>query len=431
MYLYSELLNYKGNINIAIIGCGKFISMFLAQYYKLKNITIHTIVDISLEKAIDNCKIVGLKEETISNISFTKTIDSILDNIDIKIVIEATGNAIAGVKNAKLLIENNKNVIMVNVEADVVAGKYLSDLALKHNVIYSMAYGDQPSLIIEQIEWGLLNGFDVISAGKGTKYHKSYRYSTPDTVWSHYDITEEEALKAGMNPKMFNSFITGDKSYIEMVAVANGSHLEIPYKGLNFPPIDIKNIPKKIIPKNKGGLLQEKYQVEVISSIDENKEKICDNLRWGVFVVLEGTNKYIKDCFKQYGLITDDSGTYSALWRPYHFIGLELAQSIYAISLKKQATGRTKFFKADVVSVAKKNLYKGEILDGEGGFSVYGIGVSAKLSKKTKPLPLGLSDGARVKELIKKNEIITMDKVEVDYSSEITVARDYQYKLLE
>ncbi len=431
MYLQSKLEDYSQEINIAIVGCGKFITMFLAQYYKLKKINIRTIVDINIQGAKDNCKKAGLDKNTISKISFFSTIDPLLEDNNIDIVIEATGSAIAGIKNAKNIIESFKNLIMVNVEADAVAGKYLSDLALKHNIIYSMAYGDQPSLIIEQIEWGLSSGFEVIAAGKGTKFHPSFRLSTPDTVWRNYGITNEYAEKAGMNPKMFNSFITGDKSSIEMVAVVNGSHLEYPKEGLNYPAIEIKDIAKTIIPKSKGGILQNSNQVEVISSININKENIKEDLRWGVFIVFEGKNEYVKDCFKQYGIITDGSGTYSALWRPYHYIGLELAQSIYSISLLKQSTGKTKYFKADVACIAKKDLFEGEILDGEGGYTVRGEGVSAKFSKNNKIVPLGLSDGARVKKNIKKNQLITMDLVEIEYDKNIKLAREYQYNLLD
>ena len=431
MYLHSKLEAYKGEIKVAIIGCGKFTSMFLSQYHRLQKILIHTIVDLDLKKARDNCIKAGVNKEVFSKILFRNNIDSVLEENDISIVIEATGNAQVGIKNAKKLIENNKNIIMVNIEADVVAGKYLSDLANKYNVIYSMAYGDQPALILEQIEWGLVNGFDVIAAGKGTKYHESFKFSTPDTVWNHYGISSTDAYGANMNPKMFNSFITGDKSSIEMTAVVNGSHLEFPSKGLSYPAVSVKDISKTIIPKSKGGILDCRYQVEVISSLNDNKENINDDLRWGVFIVIEGKNNYVKSCFKQYGMKTDTSGTFSALWRPYHYIGLELAQSIYSIALNRQATGKTKFFKADVASFAKKDLFKGEILDGEGGFTVRGEGTTAQFSKLNKILPLGLSAGARVKKNIKKNEIITMDKVETSYDDEIKVARNYQYSLLD
>ncbi|MBF95813.1 MAG: hypothetical protein CFH34_01308 [Alphaproteobacteria bacterium MarineAlpha9_Bin4] len=431
MYLYSKLQDYKKNINIGIIGCGKFISMFLSQYHSLNKIIIHTIVDIDVEKAKKNCYAAGLNKDLVSKINFSTSIDSILEKNDIDIVVEATGNAVAGITNAIQIIKNHKDIIMVNVEADVVAGKYMSDLADKYNVIYSMAYGDQPSLIIEQIEWGLVNGFNVIAAGKGTKYHHTYKYSTPDTVWDNYGIHPDIAIKAGMNKKMFNSFITGDKSAIEMTAVVNASHLHYPKNGLSYLPISVDNIAKKLIPKKKGGVLNEVNQVEVISSINEKKEKILNDLRWGVFIVIEGKNDYVKSCFKQYGIITDDSGYYSAIWRPYHYVGLELAQSIYNIALKREPTGKTKFFKADVASIAKKDLVKGDLLDGEGGFTVRGEGISAKLSKRKNILPIGLSDGAKVKENIKKNELITIDKVDLEISREIQLAREYQFNLLD
>jgi len=368
MYLHSKLEDYKGNINIAFIGCGKFISMFLSQYNQLKKIKIDTIVDLDIEGAKSNCIKSGLKKETVEKINFVNSLDSIL-NRNIEIFIEATGNPIAGTLHAYKIIQVKKNIIMVNVEADVLCGKYLSDLAKENNVIYSMAYGDQPSLIIEQIEWARLNGFFVTCAGKGTKYHPSFEYSTPESVWNNYGMTAEQAKKAGMNPKMFNSFVTGDKSSIEMAAVANASGLKCPVNGLTYPPVGVYDIANKLRPKDKGGHIDHEGQVEVISSIDRKKIQIENDLRWGVYIVIKAQNNYVKNCFKEYGMVTDNSGEYSAIWRPYHYVGLELAQSIYSIALDKKPTGYTKFFNADVVSVAKKDLASGEILDGEGGFA--------------------------------------------------------------
>ena len=405
MYLHSKLEDYKGNINIAFIGCGKFISMFLSQYNQLKKIKIDTIVDLDIEGAKSNCIKSGLKKETVEKINFVNSLDSIL-NRNIEIFIEATGNPIAGTLHAYKIIQVKKNIIMVNVEADVLCGKYLSDLAKENNVIYSMAYGDQPSLIIEQIEWARLNGFFVTCAGKGTKYHPSFEYSTPESVWNNYGITAEQAKKAGMNPKMFNSFVTGDKSSIEMAAVANASGLKCPVNGLTYPPVGVYDIANKLRPKDKGGHIDHEGQVEVISSIDRKKIQIENDLRWGVYIVIKAQNNYVKNCFKEYGMVTDNSGEYSAIWRPYHYVGLELAQSIYSIALDKKPTGYTKFFNADVVSVAKKDLASGEILDGEGGFASRGRLVASKDSIGGNFLPLGLSDGAKTKKSIKKDEFI-------------------------
>ena len=133
MYLHSKLEDYKGNINIAFIGCGKFISMFLSQYNQLKKIKIDTIVDLDIERAKSNCIKSGLKKETVEKINFVNSLDSIL-NRNIEIFIEATGNPIAGTQHAYKVIQSKKNIIMVNVEADVLCGKYLSDLAKENNI---------------------------------------------------------------------------------------------------------------------------------------------------------------------------------------------------------------------------------------------------------------------------------------------------------
>ena len=430
MYLYSKLESLTKDISIAFIGCGKFISMFLSQFNQLQKIKIDSIVDLNIDRAKQNCKNSGLSDQTIQQINYSKSLDEIL-NREIDIFIEATGNPLVGTKHAVKIINHKKNIIMVNVEADILCGKYLSDLAIKNNVIYSMAYGDQPSLIMEQIEWARLNGFHVTCAGKGTKYHPSFEYSTPDTVWGHYGLTKERAEKeSGMNPKMFNSFLCGDKSAIEMCAVSNASNLKCPDNGLTFPPIGVYDIAKKMVPKSFGGLIDHDGQVEVISSIDLEKKDIPHDLRWGVYIVIKAQNEYVKNCFKDYGMVTDSSGNFSAIWRPYHYVGLELAQSIYSVALDQKATGQTKYFNADVVSLAKKDLNPGDTLDGEGGYCARGRLTTSKASIKNDYLPLGLTDNAKVIKPIKKDQFIKFSDVEINYLDEVKTARDYQKKLV-
>ena len=430
MFLHTKLENRKEPIRIAFIGCGKFVSMFLAQYNHLDKIQIDSIVDLNIDQAKKNCTNSGLDETTISEINFSKSLDEILDR-NIEIFIEATGNPIVGTVHTVKIIKNKKHVILVNVEADITCGKYLSDIAKENGVICSMAYGDQPSLIIEQIEWARLNGFSVVCAGKGTKYHPTFEYSTPDTVWGHYGLTKERAEKeSGMNPKMFNSFLCGDKSAIEMCAVSNAANLKCPSNGLTFPPIGVYDIAKKLIPKQEGGLIDFDGQVEVISSIDLNKNDIPNDLRWGVYIVIKAKNEYVKNCFKDYGMVTDSSGNYSAIWRPYHYIGLELAQSIYSIALDNRATGFTKKYNADVASYAKKDLKIGDKLDGEGGFCARGKLITSQKSKDEKILPLGLTDNAILKKNINKDQVIRLDDVELNLPKEVIEARDYQYNLI-
>ena len=403
--------------------------MFLAQYNYLNKIQIDSIVDINIDQAKKNCVKSGLNENIISKINFSNSLDEILDR-NIEIFIEATGDPIIGTVNATKIIKHKKHIILVNVEADVICGKYLSDLAKDNDVICSMAYGDQPSLILEQIEWARLNGFEVVCAGKGTKYHPTFKYSTPDTVWVHYGLTKERAEKdSGMNPKMFNSFLCGDKSAIEMCAVSNAANLKCPSNGLTFPPVGIYDIAKKMIPKHEGGLIEFDGQVEVISSIDLDKKDIPNDLRWGVYIVIKAKNEYVKNCFKDYGMVTDSTGNYSAIWRPYHYIGLELAQSIYSIALDNRATGYSKNYNAEVASIAKKDLKAGEKLDGEGGFCVRGKLVNSQKSKKENILPLGITDKAVLKKDINKDEFIKLGDVELNLPGEVIQAREYQYNI--
>ena len=430
MYLHSKLQTRSEPIRVAFIGCGKFVSMFLAQYNQLEKIVIDTIIDINEDQAKKNCLNSGLTKETISNINFVNSLDQALDR-NIEIFIEATGNPIVGTVHAKKIIDKKKHIILVNVEADITCGKYLSDLAFKNKVVCSMAYGDQPSLILEQIEWARLNGFEVTCAGKGTKYHPSFEYSTPDTVWGHYGLTKERAEnESGMNPKMFNSFLCGDKSAIEMCAVSNAADLKCPDNGLTFPAIGVYDIAKTMIPKSEGGVIDYDGQVEVISSIDLDKKDVPHDLRWGVYIVLKAQNEYVKNCFKDYGMVTDPSGNYSAIWRPYHYVGLELAQSIYSVALDNKATGFTKNYNADVAAIAKKDLKIGDKLDGEGGFCARGRLITSQKSKKENILPLGLSDNAIVKKNINKDELIKLSDVELNLPKEVIDAREYQYNLI-
>jgi len=430
MFLHTKLETRSEPIRIAFVGCGKFVSMFLAQYNHLNKILIDSIVDLDIKQAKKNCLNSGISVESIEKINFSNSLDEILDR-NIEIFIEATGNPIIGTVHAVKIIKNKKHIILVNVEADIICGKYICDLAKENNVICSMAYGDQPSLILEQIEWARLNGFEVICAGKGTKYHPSFEYSTPDTVWDYYGLTKERAEnESGMNPKMFNSFLCGDKSAIEMCAVSNAANLKCPNNGLTFPSVGVYDIAKKMIPKEFGGLIDSEGQVEVISSIDLEKKNIQNDLRWGVYIVVKAKNEYVKNCFKDYGMVTDATGNYSAIWRPYHYIGLELAQSIYSIALDNRATGFTKNYNAEVVSLAKKDLKKGEKLDGEGGFCARGKLINSEKSKKGMILPLGLSDNAILRRDIKKDEVIKIDDVELNLPREVIKARDYQYNLI-
>ena len=415
----NELIDNKKTVNVTLIGAGKFGSMFLSQAPYTKGLNVFTICDLNIDKAKKACREVGWSEDQINNIIFTEDFEKAINDDEVDVVVEATGHPSSGIKHARTCFKYGKHVIMVNVEADVLAGPSLSAEANSAEVVFSMAYGDQPSLTLEIIEWARASGFKVTAAGKGTKYMPEYHYSTPKTVWDHYGLTSDEAEKAGMNSKMFNSFLDGTKSSLEMSAIANASGLNVPNNGLLFPPCGMDDLASLLKEKNKGGILEKNEQVEVVSSLERDGRPVFKDLRWGVYAVLQAPNDYAASCFKQYGMNTDQSGEFSAMYKPFHLIGMELNTSIFSAALLKLPTGQTKYFKGDVVSVSKRNLKKGEKLDGEGGFTVWGKLIPASTSLNLQALPIGLANDMYLKNDIDKDKILTWNDVEFDSNDEI------------
>lgn len=306
---------------------------------------------------------------------------------------------------------------MVNVEADVLVGPVLAQKAREAGVVYSMAYGDQPALVAEMVDWARSTGFIVAAAGKGTKYLPAYHASTPDEVWSHYGMTPQEAKAAGMNPQMFNSFLDGTKSAIETAAIANACGLDVPEDGLQFPPCGVDDLARILRPRDIGGCLERDGMVEVVSSLERDGRPVFRDLRWGVYVVLKAPNDYAATCFKQYGLPTDATGRYAAMYKPFHLIGLELSISVLNAALRGEATGSTREWRGDVAAVAKRDLRAGEVLDGEGGYTVYGKALPAARSRMLDALPIGLAHRVVLRNDIAKGAIVTAQDVHLQEDS--------------
>ena len=412
--LISQRIDNNASVKVALIGAGKFGSMFLSQVPTTPGLEVVIIADLIPDNARKACKNVGWSEDLISN---TKFVDSGIEAIttsEVEVVVEATGYPSAGILHAQTAFQNGKHIVMVNVEADVLAGASLAKEARSAGVVYSMAYGDQPALTAEIVDWARSNGFYVTAAGKGTKYLPEYHKSTPETVWNYYGLTEKEANEAGMNPKMFNSFLDGTKSSLEMAAIANACNLKVPSSGLLFPPCGMDDLAEVLKPKNNGGVLEYDGQVEVVSSLDRDGKEVFKDLRWGVYAVLKAPNDYAASCFKQYGMNTDSTGQFSAMYKPFHLIGMELNISIFSAALLNQSTGQTQTFSGDVIATSKRPLKKGEILDGEGGATVWGKLIPARDSLSNETLPIGLAHGIKLNKDIKEDQILTWK--DVDYS---------------
>jgi predicted homoserine dehydrogenase-like protein len=257
-------------------------------------------------------------------------------------------------------------------------------------------------------------GLPIIAAGKGTKYLPVFHASTPETVWGHYGLTPEQAQAGGMNPQMFNSVLDGTKSSIEMAAIANATGLLPPEDGLAFPPCGVQDLPHILRPRAEGGILPQKGMVEVISSLERDSRQVVGDLRWGVYAVFEGETDYIRRCFSEYGVHTDSTGHYAALWRPYHLIGLELAVSVASVALRREPTGCGEAWRGDAVATAKRALKAGEILDGEGGAMVWGKCIPAARSLAENALPIGLAHGVKLLRDIPEGAVLRQSDVALD-----------------
>ena len=411
-------------VRVCLIGAGKFGSMFLAQVPTTNGLEVTGIADLRPDAAARAaCREVGWSDDRSNAVKFSDDAPSAIAASDVDVVVEATGDPHAGVRHARAAIAAGKHIVMVNVEADVLAGAALAKEARSAGVVYSMAYGDQPALTAEIVDWARSCGFNVVCAGKGTKYLPHFHQSTPETVWEYGGYDPEKAVRDGMNPKMFNSFTDGTKSALEMAAIANACDLTPPSDGLLFPPCGVDDLAHSLRPVAEGGLLERKGTVETVSSVERDGRPVFRDLRWGVYAVFEAPNDYAAGCFRQYGMNTDASGRYSAMYKPFHLIGMELNVSILSAALLGQATGETRAFSGDVVAVAKRDLKAGEALDGEGGYCVWGKLIPAARSVAEGALPIGLAQNLRLTRDVAMGATVGYADVTLDEDDDVAAYR--------
>ena len=432
MNLHRLLLQKESDgkpLRVGLIGAGKFGSMYLSQVRRTPGVRLVAVADLAPDRARAALGKVGWEAERLqassyadaekhSTVFFTDDSLAMIASDHVDIVIDATGSPAAGIRHVLTCCEHGKHVIMVNVEADALAGPLLARRARDAGIVYSLAYGDQPALICEMVDWARTAGFEVVAAGKGTKYLPEYHASTPDTVWPYYGFTPEMVAAGDFNAQMFNSFLDGTKSAIEMAAVANATGLLPAPHGLEFPPCGVDDLARVLRPRADGGMLHHRGQVEVISSLERDGRPVFRDLRWGVYVTFAADSDYVQRCFKEYGLVTDPGGNISALYKPYHLIGLELGISVASVGVRREPTGAPIDWHGDVVATSKRALRAGEVLDGEGGHTVYGRLMSARDSVAGGYLPLGLAHKVKLKAAIPAGQPVRWEDVDFDDRSE-------------
>jgi predicted homoserine dehydrogenase-like protein len=437
MSLHAKLQQRQADgkpIRIGLIGAGKFGSMYLAQIPRTPGVHLVGIADLSPAAARTNLARVGWPNERTQARSLDDAVKSGATHVGddwlslvrhpaIDVIVECTGNPVAAVDHCLEAFAQRKHVVNVTVEADALCGPLLARRAAEAGVVYSLAFGDQPALICDLVDWARTCGFPVVAAGRGHKWLPHFAQSTPDTVWGYYGLTPEQAARGGLNPKMFNSFLDGSKPSIESTAVSNATGLGVPSNGLLYPPASVEDIPFVTRPVSEGGVLERKGMVEVISSLETDGRRIPYDIRMGVWVTVEAETEYIKHCFEEYNAHTDPSGRYFTLYKRWHLIGLEVGVSVASVALRGEPTGVASGWNADVVATAKRDLQPGEMLDGEGGYTVWGKLLPAATSVALGGLPLGLAHDVKLVRPVKQGHSLGWADVAMDTTTQAYHAR--------
>ena len=416
-------------IRIGVIGAGTFGTQIVAQTCRMQGMRVSALAELDLERARRALALGGIQGErvceaetssaindAIRNDSATITADaSLLMESEIDVVIEATGHVNAGTAHACQAIEAKKHVVMVTVEADVVVGHLLKQKADAAGVMYSMAYGDEPALACELWDWASSLGFRVVAAGKGTRFLPSFRKYNPDDVADQYGFTGDD-----YNAQMFGSFLDGTKHAIEMAALSNATGLVPDVRGMHFPSPDLREIPDVLCSTDKGGILNQEGVVEAVSAIRPDLSEVERNLRGGLYAVIDAPTGFSIDSLASYGeiigMITGAKSNYAMIYRPQHFIGHEMPITAARMMIFGQTCGAAITKTADVLAAAKRPLVPGDVLDGEGGFTVYGLIDRADTAQREHLVPMGLTQGATVIQNIPEDGMITYDNVNVAYS---------------
>ena len=450
--LYNKLqkLHSGGkSIKVAIAGLGQMGSSLVSQIRSLKGMDVLAIANRDINRAVDVAMRLGIKEEEIllvevdnRLINENKTIDSIKikDSVDSKakskfekaaksgkvividdlsvlfeidridVVVDTTGSPEAGAYIAFNSINNGKHIITLNVEADTTVGPLLKRMADSAGVVYTVSAGDEPAALKELYDFASILNLEVIAAGKG-KNNPLDRTADPTTL-------EAYSKSKGTSPKMMTSFVDGTKSMIEMACFSNATGMVPDCRGMHGPKVNVCDLAKVFSLKKDGGILDKKGVVDFA----------IGDVAPGVFLIYTSDQKIIRDELKY--LLFGDGPNY-LLYRPYHLTSIEAPMSIAGAYFYGEPTiVPSDGLISEVVTVTKRDLRCGEVLDGIGGYTVYGLIELYSAAKKEKFLPIGLSEGCALRRNIKKGKIIKYEDVNMVEDSMILKLRRSQDNLI-
>lgn len=432
MVFRRELLKREGSgdpIKVGVVGAGRMGTGVINQIFTMRGMKVVAVADLVEDRAFRAFKENGMggqivvasqegpAQDVLHQGRVVVTQDALLlSRLDLDAIVEATGFPEIGAKVAYASILERTHVVMLNVEADVVVGPILNRLARAAGVVYTLAAGDQPGAICEMAEWATGLGLKIVCAGRGTLRGPGDREATPED-------SKEKAEKLGLNSKMYNSFRDGTKAQTEMTAVANALGLPPEVRGMHEPFACVDDLPRLFCMKEEGGLLHQEGVVDLANGITPDGKLVKEGKVFpGVFLVVTSDHPGVREdlAYVMDPTLIDPSkkGKNFVLFRPYHLCSIETPNSVAQAVLFGQPTGAPEGKPvAELITVAKRDLKAGEILDGGGGFTVYGLIERAEVAKAQNLLPFGFAYEARLTADVKKGEAIRWDQVHVDEDS--------------
>ncbi|MCD4670439.1 MAG: NAD(P)-dependent oxidoreductase [Actinomycetia bacterium] len=440
-----DLQSRGGSIRVAIVGMGQMGSSMTAHLKTLPGMDVIAAASRDVNSAAKILKSIGLDAEDMALVesgikvspenadletikaggadrsSMKKQISSaiasgrtiVTDEIgiltgieEVDVVVDATGNTEAGAQIAFSAINNKKHVVTFNVEADTTIGPLLKKMADNAGIVYTLAAGDEPAAAKELFDMADALGLEVIAAGKG-KNNPLDREANPDTL-------AEYAARKGASARMMTSFVDGTKSMVEMACLSNATGLVPDVRGMHGASVNVSELAGRYSLKEDGGILSRKGVVEFA----------IGDVAPGVFLVYTSHLKIIRDELKY--LLFGDGPNY-LLYRPYHLTSIEAPLSVArAYFLGEPTIVPMAGLISEVVTYGKKDLKAGELLDGIGAYATYGMIEHYEIAREENLLPMGLSEGCRLKNNIQKGQPITYNDVELVEGSMILQLRRQQ-----
>ncbi|KAA3644721.1 MAG: hypothetical protein DWQ07_15035 [Chloroflexi bacterium] len=423
--IHKELARRQAEDNPIRVGASAIEWMgsgLVAAFAHVPGMEISVLANADVEEGVEAFLATGLKRDQIVLADTPGEIEDavragkrvitrdprLLAQIDaVDIVTDSTWSPAIGADVAEACIENGKDVVLVNIEADVTVGHMLKKKAKDAGVLYSVSSGDEPGCLMELFDFVKSIGYEVITVGKG-KNNALDTSATPEMM-------AESAAKSDKDPVQVASYVDGTKTMFEMTCAANATGCRPMQRGMTGPEASFENVSEIFALEEDGGISQFPGNIDFVQG---------PSMSGGVFVTVRVDDQRIQD---DLNYLKVGSGKYFTFFRHYHLWFLEAPISIAKAHMHKQVWLEPLDEPvADVMTVAKRDLQPGDILERFGGYTNYGVMDLAEEARKLNALPVGISPGAKIIKPVRAGEIVTWDNVALDEDSTVVKLRRQQ-----